>query len=135
MCVNVRSLVKKSCRGSKRRRGSEKPGLSPIGALLRARAQRPPLRGPFCAVGSRCPRRWPARPMGGDDVRSAGLAPLDRHRAAASSAREQRLASMQQLGAANDPVADLQWRLKVSEDIRRKSVRLHLVPVALAPAL
>ena len=98
-------------------------------------AQRPPLRGPFCAVGSRCPRRWPARPMGGDDVRSAGLAPLDRHRAAASSAREQRLASMQQLGAANDPVADLQWRLKVSEDIRRKSVRPHLVPVALAPAL
>ena len=74
--------------------------------------------------------------MGGDDVRSAGLAPLDRHRAAASSAREQRLASMQQLGgSANDPVADLQWRLKVSEDIRRKSVRTHLVHVALAPAL
>ena len=134
MCVNVRSLVKKSCRGSKRRCGSEKPVHLPS-ELLRAPAQRPPLRGPFCAVGSRCPRRWPARPMGGDDVRSAGLAPLDRHRAAASSAREQRLASMQQLGAANDPVADLQWRLKVSEDIRRKSVRPHLVPVALAPAL
>ena len=69
-------------------------------------------------------------------MRSAGLAPLDRHRAAASSARVQRLSSMQQHGpAANDPVADLQWRLKVSEDIRRKSVRPHLVPVALAPAL
>ena len=71
--------------------------------------------------------------MGGDDVSSA----LDRHTAAASSARELRLSSMQQQlgGAANDPVADLQWRLKVSEDIRRKSVRTHLVHVALAPAL
>ena len=71
--------------------------------------------------------------MSGDDIVSSAL---DRHTAAASSARELRLGNMQQHGgAANDPVADLQWRLKVSEDIRRKSVRTHLVHVALAPAL
>ena len=56
--------------------------------------------------------------MSGDDIVSSAL---DRHTAAASSARELRLGNMQQHGgAANDPVADLQWRLKVSEDIRRK---------------